>query len=131
MPAYLIPYGVATLAYGLLADRLGIWRIMAASPTAFAVLSALTTTAGSVEQLAIWRVLTGLGASGVIPLALVLVARLLPYERRGRPLGWLFVPWPAAWPSDLPSARCSNPISDGTASSSRSGRCQHADRRHR
>ena len=90
VPAYLVPYGVATLVYGLLADRLGIWRIMAASLTAFAVLSVLTTTAGSVEQLAFWRVLTGLGASGVVPLALVLVARLFPYERRGRPLGWLF-----------------------------------------
>src|SRR5436305_9650500 len=31
-----------------------------------------------------------LGASGVVPLGLVLVGRLFPYERRGRPLGWLF-----------------------------------------
>ncbi len=90
VPAYLIPYGVATLGYGLLADRLGIWPIMAASLTAFVVLTVLTATAGSIEQLAVWRILTGLGASGVVPLALVLVARLFPYERRGRPLGWLF-----------------------------------------
>lgn len=90
VPAYLIPYGVATLVYGLLADRLGIWRVMAGSMTGFAVLTALTATAGSVEQLALWRMLTGLGASGVVPLGLVLVGRLFPYERRGRPLGWLF-----------------------------------------
>jgi predicted MFS family arabinose efflux permease len=90
VPAYLIPYGVATLVYGLLADRLGIWRVMSGSLTAFAVLTALTATAGSVEQLALWRLLTGLGASGVVPLGLVLVGRLFPYERRGRPLGWLF-----------------------------------------
>lgn len=93
VPAYLIPYGVATLVYGLLADRLGLWRIMAASLAAFAALTALTAltaTARSVEQLVLWRVLTGLGASGVVPLALVLVGRLFPYERRGRPLGWLF-----------------------------------------
>ena len=38
----------------------------------------------------LWRVLTGLGASGVVPLALVLVAQLFPYQQRGRPLGWLF-----------------------------------------
>jgi len=31
VPAYLIPYGIATLAYGLLADRLGIHRVMFAS----------------------------------------------------------------------------------------------------
>jgi predicted MFS family arabinose efflux permease len=90
VPAYLIPYGMATLAYGLLADRLRIWPVMAASLTAFAVLTALTATAGSIEQLVVWRLLTGLGASGVVPLALILVARLFPYERRGRPLGWLF-----------------------------------------
>lgn len=90
VPAYLIPYGVATLVYGMLADRLGLWRIMATSLAAFAVLTALTATAQSVEQLALWRVLTGLGASGVVPLALVLVGRLFPYEQRGRPLGWIF-----------------------------------------
>lgn len=90
VPAYLIPYGVATLVYGLLADRLGLWRIMAASLAAFALLTALTATAQSIEQLALWRLLTGLGASGVVPLALVLVGRLFPYEHRGRPLGLLF-----------------------------------------
>lgn len=90
VPAYLIPYGLATLVYGLLADRLGLWRIMAASLLAFAVLTALTATARSVHELVLWRLLTGLGASGVVPLALVLVARLYPYEQRGRPLGWIF-----------------------------------------
>ena len=90
VPAYLIPYGVATLVYGLLADRLGIHRVMFASLAAFAVLTALTATAQSVEQLMLWRVLTGLGASGVVPLALALVGRVFPYEQRGRPLGWLF-----------------------------------------
>lgn len=90
VPAYLIPYGIATLAYGALADRVGIWRIMAMSLAAFSILTALTATANTVEQLALWRLLTGLGASGTVPLALVLVGRLFPYEHRGRPLGWLF-----------------------------------------
>ena len=90
VPAYLIPYGVATLVCGLLADRLGLWRLMAASLVAFAVLTALTATARSVEELAFWRSLTGIGASGVVPLALVFVGRLYPFEKRGRPLGWIF-----------------------------------------
>jgi predicted MFS family arabinose efflux permease len=38
----------------------------------------------------IWRLLTGLGASGVVPLGLALIGDFFPYERRGRPLGWLF-----------------------------------------
>lgn len=90
VPAYLIPYGVSTLAYGLLADRRGIHRVMFASLGAFAVLTVLTVTAQSIEQLALWRIATGIGASGVVPLALALVGRLYPYEQRGRPLGWLF-----------------------------------------
>lgn len=83
--AYLVPYGAATLVYGLLGDQFGLWRIMAGSLTAFTV---PTATARTVKG----RVLTGLGASGVVPLALVLVGRFFPYERRGRSLGWLFGP---------------------------------------
>jgi predicted MFS family arabinose efflux permease len=90
VPAYLIPYGIATLAYGVLADRIGIHRVMFASLAAFSALTILTATAQSIEQLALWRIATGLGASGVVPLALALVGRLYPYEQRGRPLGWLF-----------------------------------------
>ena len=90
VPAYLIPYGIATLAYGLLADRLGIHRVMFTSLAVFAALTMLTATAHSIEQLALWRMATGFGASGVVPLALALIGRLYPYEQRGRPLGWLF-----------------------------------------
>jgi predicted MFS family arabinose efflux permease len=90
VPAYLIPYGIATLLYGILADRLGIRRVMIFSLIAFIVLSALTVTAQSINTMAVWRALTGLGASGVVPMALVLVGSLYPYEMRGRPLGWIF-----------------------------------------
>jgi len=88
--AYLIPYGVSTLFYGLLSDRIGRRRIMLASLLAFAVLTALTATSKSSTQLILWRFLTGVGASGVVPLALALIGTLFPYEQRGRPLGWLF-----------------------------------------
>jgi predicted MFS family arabinose efflux permease len=90
VPAYMIPYGVSTLFYGLLSDRLGRRRIMLASLLTFVILTALTATAHSAAQLILWRLLTGLGASGVVPLALALMGQLFPYEERGRPLGWLF-----------------------------------------
>jgi predicted MFS family arabinose efflux permease len=90
VPAYMIPYGVSGLFYGLLSDRLGRRRIMFASLLAFVVLTALTVTAQSASQMILWRLLTGLGASGVVPLALALMGTLFPYEQRGRPLGWLF-----------------------------------------
>lgn len=90
VPAYMIPYGVSTLFYGLFSDRLGRWRIMRVSLIAFLVLTGLTATAQTASQMILWRSATGLGASGVVPLALALVGDLFPYERRGRPLGWLF-----------------------------------------
>ncbi|HVE21887.1 MAG TPA: MFS transporter [Acidocella sp.] len=90
VPAYLIPYGISTLVYGLIADRIGIHRVMLASLVAFSVLTLLTVTARDVEQLMLFRIATGIGASGVVPLALAIVGRLYPYEQRGRALGWLF-----------------------------------------
>ena len=90
VPAYMIPYGVSTLFYGLLSDRLGRRRILLTSLLAFAALTALTATARSTSELIVWRLLTGLGASGVVPLALAWVGATFPYEQRGRPLGWLF-----------------------------------------
>lgn len=90
VPAYLIPYGASTLAYGLLSDRLGRRRLVLGSLLAFVALLALTATARSSTELIAWRFVAGVGASAVVPLALVVVATLYPYEERGRPLGWLF-----------------------------------------
>lgn len=90
VPAYTIPYGASTLVYGPLSDRIGRRPIMLTSLLAFVLLTALTATAQSAPHLITWRLLTGLGASGVVPLALALIGDLFPYERRGRPLGWLF-----------------------------------------
>jgi predicted MFS family arabinose efflux permease len=90
VPAYLIPYGFATLIYGLVADSAGIHRVLFGSLAAFVALTLLSASATSIEQLTFWRIATGLGAGGVVPLALVLVGRVFPYEQRGRPLGWLF-----------------------------------------
>src|SRR5258708_10569121 len=90
VPAYLIPYGIATLVYGVLSDRIGRRRIMLASLSAFIALTALTATARTADELTAWRLATGVGASAVVPLALALIGRLFPYEQRGRVLGWLF-----------------------------------------
>lgn len=90
VPAYMVPYGISTLLYGLLSDRLGRRRIMFGSLLAFIVLTVFTAISQTNSQLIVWRLLTGLGASGVVPLALAWIGATFPYEQRGRPLGWLF-----------------------------------------
>jgi predicted MFS family arabinose efflux permease len=90
VPAYMIAYGISTLFYGLLSDRIGRGPILLASLLAFLLLTLLTATSQSASQMIFWRLLTGLGASGVVPVGLTLIGDLFPYERRGRPLGWLF-----------------------------------------
>ena len=90
IPAYLIPYGAATLVYGPLSDRLGRRPILVGSLAAFILLTALTATAQSAQALLMLRGLSGLGASGVVPLALAFIGDVVPYHERGRALGWLF-----------------------------------------
>lgn len=90
VPIYMIPYGVATLLYGILSDRMGRRPIIISSLALFALLTLLTALARSATQLIFWRLLTGVGASGVVPMGLALMGDLFPYEKRGRPLGWLF-----------------------------------------
>ncbi len=90
VPAYMLPYGVTTLFLGVLADRIGRKRVLIFSLAAFSLLTALTATAQSETQLIGWRLATGLGASGIVPLALSLIGQLFPYDSAG-PATWLAV----------------------------------------
>ena len=97
VPAYLIPYGLATLAYGPLADRFGRGRLMLGSLAALLVLVPLAATAQSVRALLYWRIATGLGASGLVPLGLALIGALYPYEARAGPWAGSSERWRAGW----------------------------------
>src|SRR5579875_4199746 len=90
IPVYMIPYGTATLFYGVLSDRVGRRPIILGSLALFGILTALTAVSRSVDGLIFWRLLTGIGASGVVPIGLAFIGDVFQYEKRGRPLGWLF-----------------------------------------
>jgi predicted MFS family arabinose efflux permease len=90
VPAYMIAYGVSILFYGWLSDSIGRTRIILVSLFAFVLLTALTAAVQSTTQLVLLRLLTGLGASGVVPMSLALVGDLYPHDQRGKPLGMLF-----------------------------------------
>jgi len=90
VPAYLLPYGIATLVWGPLSDRFGRRTVILGSLTLFVVFTAATATAESVTGFVAWRIATGIGASGVVPISLTLIGDVVPFDKRGRALGWLF-----------------------------------------
>lgn len=90
VPAYLLPYGAATLVHGVLSDRVGRRRLILGSLAAFCLMSLLTAAAPSARAFLLLRIATGIGASAVVPLSLVIVGASYPFAERGRPLGWLF-----------------------------------------
>jgi predicted MFS family arabinose efflux permease len=90
VPAYMLSYALMALFYGVLSDRFGRWSIIRISLIIFVVCTALTATAQTASQMATWRLLTGIGASGVIPLTFALIGDLFPFEQRGGKLGLVF-----------------------------------------
>lgn len=90
VPAYMLSYALMALFFGLLSDRFGRWSIIRISLALFVIFTALTATAQNASQMATWRLLTGIGASGVIPLTFALVGDLFPFDQRGAKLGLVF-----------------------------------------
>lgn len=90
VPAYMLSYALAALFYGLLSDRFGRWPIMRASLLVFVLFTLLTATAQTANQMILWRLLAGLGASGVIPLTFALIGDMFPFNQRGGKLGLVF-----------------------------------------
>lgn len=90
VPAYMLSYALMALFYGLLSDRFGRWSIIRLSLIIFVVCTALIATSQTASQMATWRLLTGIGASGVIPLTFALIGDLFPFDQRGVKLGLVF-----------------------------------------
>ncbi len=90
IPAYMLPYGAATLFYGPISDRLGRRRVFLTTLGLLAVTIVGAATAGSINQLLAWRILAGVASGGVVPIALALIGDLYEYRERGRPIGWIF-----------------------------------------
>lgn len=90
VPAYMLAYGISILFYGVLSDRFGKKRILQLSLLAFILLTATTALVQTSSQLILFRLLTGLGASGVVPMSLAMIGDLYSPKERGRPLGLLF-----------------------------------------
>ncbi len=90
VPAFLIPYGVSTLFYGPLSDRIGRKNVILILLFGAIFSTALSGLVQTAYQLIAMRVLMGLSAGGIIPIILALVADLFPYKKRGNAMGWIF-----------------------------------------
>jgi predicted MFS family arabinose efflux permease len=90
VPAYLLPHGLATLVWGPLSDRLGRRAVILGSLLLFIGFTVATASAGSLDAFLAWRVATGIGAAGIVPISLTLIGDVVPFAQRGRALGWLF-----------------------------------------
>lgn len=76
MTAFMIPVGIATPILGVLADRIGIKKVLIPSLILFAVAGASASFASNFNILLGWRFLQGLGAAPLDSLALTMIANI-------------------------------------------------------
>ena len=90
IPAFIVPQGLMTLFAGPLSDRIGRREVIYASLLLFVAITAATATANRIDVFIAWRVAAGVAAAGVVPICLSLIGDVIPFERRGRAVGWMF-----------------------------------------
>ncbi len=81
VPAYLLPYGCSTLFYGPLSDRIGRKHIILILLGVAIFSTLLCGFVQSAQQLIGLRVVAGLCAGGIVPIALALIGDLFPLKR--------------------------------------------------
>src|SRR4051812_29435157 len=84
---FLLGYVAVLPLVGRLADLVGRLPVLVGCLLVFALGSLVTATAETLPAVVAGRGLQGVGAGGLVPATLALVADLYPAERRGPPLG--------------------------------------------
>ncbi|WP_196796921.1 MULTISPECIES: MDR family MFS transporter [unclassified Sporosarcina] len=91
--SYLLMSTVTVLIYGKLADLFGRKPIFFAGLTIFLVGSILCGFAGSMEQLIFFRLIQGVGAGAVMPIATTIIGDIYSTEERAKIQGYLSSVW--------------------------------------
>jgi MFS family permease len=89
----LIASAVGGLVFGVLADRFGRTRALMGSILVYSVFTAACGLARGIADLAVFRVLLGLGMGGEWATGAALVAETWPAEHRGKALGLMQSAW--------------------------------------
>jgi len=82
---------IGALIFGPMADRFGRKPIIVISVFLFGILSLLTATATTPQQILIYRLLTGLGLGGAMPNAIALTGEYTPKRFRATGIMTMFV----------------------------------------
>src|SRR5258708_899761 len=85
--AYSLPFAAGIITAAALGDRLGHRSVYVAGLALFTVASALCALAPNATLLIAARAVQGIGAAAVTPLALTILTRAFPAERRGSIIG--------------------------------------------
>ena len=91
--SYLLMSTVTVLVYGKLADLFGRKPILFIGLTIFLIGSILCGFAVSMEQLIVFRLVQGLGAGAVMPIATTIVGDIYTTEERAKVQGYLSSVW--------------------------------------
>jgi MFS family permease len=89
----LVASAAGGVLFGVVADRLGRTRALIASILLYSIFTAACGLAQSVAQLAVFRVLLGLGMGGEWASGAALVSETWPAEHRGKALGFMQSAW--------------------------------------
>jgi MFS family permease len=89
----LLASAVGGVVFGVIADRVGRTRALMASILVYSVFTAACGFAKDIVQLAVFRVLLGLGMGGEWATGAALVAETWPAEHRGKALGVMQSAW--------------------------------------
>jgi predicted MFS family arabinose efflux permease len=93
--AFTLAYGLFQIVHGPLGDRMGKLRVVTAATLTAAAASLGSAFAPSLQALTVLRFISGIGAAGIVPLALAWIGDNSIYENRqaviGRYVGFLLL----------------------------------------
>jgi EmrB/QacA subfamily drug resistance transporter len=91
--SFLLAQTAMTVVFGKLADVYGRKPMMLAGIVMFVIGSILCGFAGSMMTMVVFRLIQGIGAGAVAPVAITIVADLYPARERGKIQGYLASVW--------------------------------------
>jgi AAHS family 4-hydroxybenzoate transporter-like MFS transporter len=99
LSAALAGLALGSVTIGPLADRLGRKRLLCGAVFLFGLASLISSTAASLNELVVWRFVTGLGLGGAMPLSVTMANEFAPSKRRALLTSAMFTGFPlgAAW----------------------------------